>query len=228
MSTLENGTGSSAIAGAVRRPSTSQSDLELKSSNQFESATSGEIDSVSLLLAYRQMLVSLFLSALIFIALFTLIFWSSMFPTDGIRSSPSPVMVSILAGSLGAIFSSLLRLYNFRDLPQALVRAELRELRSYYLLIYSLVPIIIGSIASGLVYVIISATLLQGPLFPTFLCKSENQKCIDFYDLTQFWGPAASIDYAKMLVWGFIAGFAERLVPNSLNTLADSAKPGSK
>jgi hypothetical protein len=34
-------------------------------------------------------------------------------------------------------------------------------------------------------------------------------------------------DYAKSIVWGFIAGFAERLVPDTLESLSRSAQKGN-
>ena len=41
------------------------------------------------------------------------------------------------------------------------------------------------------------------------------------------WGPDAAQDYAKVLVWGFVAGFAERFVPDTLQRLVQSGNSAS-
>jgi hypothetical protein len=42
--------------------------------------------------------------------------------------------------------------------------------------------------------------------------------------------PATSADFAKLMVWSFVAGFAERLVPDTLSRFVEqgTANSGSK
>jgi hypothetical protein len=40
----------------------------------------------------------------------------------------------------------------------------------------------------------------------------------------QSYGPAQASDYAKALLWGFVAGFSERLIPDALQTFAKRLK----
>ncbi len=41
--------------------------------------------------------------------------------------------------------------------------------------------------------------------------------------LADNWSPAKATDYSKALLWGFIAGFAERLVPDVLGKLVSAS-----
>ena len=46
-----------------------------------------------------------------------------------------------------------------------------------------------------------------------------------FATVADEWHPAEASDYVKTLVWSFIAGFAERLVPDTLQGLTRAAQP---
>ena len=184
-----------------------------------------------ILAAYKQMLTSLFVATLRISAAamaITLAFHYGQQP----RRDPPLMVILILAGALGAFFSALIRLYNFADLPKALVDPTgLSQLRSGYLLIYSLVPPVVGAIAATVLYISFSAELLQGVLFPTFECKIESRRiedCKTFGDTISNYGPKVATDYAKCLVWAFIAGFAERLVPDALQSFASKAENSAR
>ncbi len=126
--------------------------------------------------------------------------------------------------SLGAFFSALIRLYNFEDLPKALILRELEDLPKGHLLIYSFVPAVVGSISATVLYLIFAADLLQGGLFPKFGCDLGDNNCNLFRTLLDNWHPAQAEDYAKALVWAFVAGFAERLVPDTLQGLSKASQ----
>jgi hypothetical protein len=95
-------------------------------------------------------------------------------------------------------------------------------------IIYSLVPPVVGAIAATVLYITFAAGLLEGALFPKFACKLMDEKgaslvpdaCRTFGTAISDFGPATAVDYAKALIWAFIAGFAERLVPDALQTFA--------
>jgi hypothetical protein len=144
-------------------------------------------------------------------------------------SDPAPAfsifVVVVMAGAVGAFFSSLQRLYDFDGLPQILYDEQLGD-EYLTLFVYSLIPPLIGGIAAAVLYLIFAGELLSvGTLFPKFGCKQPSS-CVDFATLLAYWGPDQAIDYAKAIVWGFVAGFAERLVPTLLNSFAQKADGG--
>ena len=92
-------------------------------------------------------------------------------------------------------------------MPKALGMRELQALPRGHLLIYSLVPAVVGAISATVLYVIFAGTLVQGDLFPKFSCDlGGDQKCALFRTLMNNWHPSEAKDYAKALVWAFIAG----------------------
>ena len=180
-----------------------------------------------LLGAYKQMLASLFIATLVVIAatLLLIVPYYIIQQLNGGKPSESSSIFGtvVLAGALGALFSALIRLYNLEDLPKALVAQDLEGLPSKYLFIYSLVPIVVGAIAAAVLYLVFAAKFLTGNFAPEFDCI-HGDGCATFLDFVAHWSPNGGDNFAKALVWGFIAGFAERLVPNTLRTLARSVE----
>ncbi len=138
-----------------------------------------------------------------------------------------PLLILIMfAGMIGAFFSALTRLYNVDDASVVLISPTVSHLGRSYLLIYSFVPMIVGAVAAVVLYVAFVADLVHGGgVLPTISCRGTN-KCPDMRDLLQNYGPSSAVDYAKTLIWAFIAGFSERLVPDTLQTLV--AKQGKQ
>jgi hypothetical protein len=181
-----------------------------------------------ILAVYKQMLVSLFigtLAVMMVLAAFVLPFFISYYVKGQLDARDPPLLlIVVLAGALGAFFSVLMRLYNYEDLPKALVSPDLDGLPPSYLVIYSLVPAVVGAIAATVLYMLFASGLIKGDLFPAFVCKKGQNMCATFGMLIGEWGPDQATDYAKSIVWGFIAGFAERLVPDTLESLSRSAQ----
>jgi hypothetical protein len=99
-----------------------------------------------------------------------------------------------------------------------------------------------GAVFAALLYVIFIGGLLQGPLFPKIsspagACESpqvpgqaavgqQEEKCpavVSFSDFVKKTAPASGAQFAILLVWSFIAGFAERFVPDTIDRLVNKA-----
>jgi hypothetical protein len=127
----------------------------------------------------------------------------------------------MLAGVLGAFFSALMRLVD--KAGAALITSTAQELRGRYLLMYSLIPPVIGAIAAVVLYMVFVAKFFESPLFPKIGCLPDKP-CVSLLDLMNYYWPSSPEDYGKALVWSFIAGFAERLIPDVLQGLAAKAE----
>ena len=128
--------------------------------------------------------------------------------------------LAVMAGALGAFLSALIRLYNDTEYPRLLGDGVARTLRRWDLIIYSLVPPVVGVLSAGVLFVIFAAGMLEGgALFPTFKCQLAGAECATFKDFIFNFGPSEATGYARTIVWCFLAGFAERLVPDKLRGL---------
>lgn len=177
-----------------------------------------------ILAAYARMLTWSFGSTCALLAILTVLIGVPVWTADA-DSAPagSSVFLAVFgSGALGAFFSSLIRLYSYDDLPKALLEENLRGLPKMQIAIYSLVPPVIGGISSGVLYLVFASGVSAiSPLFPEFACPAHVlNECKDFTTFLDKFGPTGPVDYAKVLVWGFVAGFAERLVPDTLKGLA--------
>jgi hypothetical protein len=171
---------------------------------------------IRILGAYKQMLAYQFGGTLI-LAGGTALY---LFILYGGHSQTSPPLLALvmLAGMIGAFFSALTRLYNVDQASVALISPTIRQLGGFYLMMYSFVPPIIGAIAAVVLYLMFVGKLLEGALFPSIACLPEKV-CLSLLDIMNNYWPSKPEDYGKALVWSFIAGFSERLVPDMLQGL---------
>jgi len=138
--------------------------------------------------------------------------------------NPPFYLFAILAGTLGAFMSTLIRLYNYEEFPRVVHGQGLERLRRSDLTVYSLVPPVVGALSAAILFIAFAAGVVEGgSFFPTFACQAGEKMCGSFDTLIHQFGPADATDYARTLVWCFIAGFAERLVPDKLKGLAAGA-----
>jgi len=144
----------------------------------------------------------------------------SLFLPDllGDRYRPFPAVFGVfIAGMIGGFVSTQLRLQASQPSGSEPV-TELVQLNQGRLSI-TFSPIL-GGIFAVILFVLLAGGLVQGDLFPTIAGPASGA-------LDQFWrvsGTASAVDAAKLLIWSFLAGFAERLVPDALQRIASTPK----
>ncbi len=110
-----------------------------------------------------------------------------------------PLLLAVgLLGALGAYFS---RITGFRA---DVARIGFDEVTNAYRWSMLLVHLMVGLIGAMVLFVVIGAGLIKGPAFPDLGALLGDPPGLSWPDL------------AKLSVWSFLAGFSERLVPDTL------------
>lgn len=92
-------------------------------------------------------------------------------------------------------------------------------------------PAISGAIFAALLYMLFIGGLLEGDLFPKLGSNpgnTNNQDGTSMWDFLKHARPGSSRDYAKLIIWSFIAGFAERFVPDTLSRFISRREADTK
>jgi hypothetical protein len=192
-----------------------------KRAKKPKAATDGKIERTKVLAAYKQMLKYQFVGTGILVAVVVTILMVSY----ATKWFGVPLLLLVmLAGMLGAFFSALTRLYNVDQAGVVIFTSTVQDLGGGpYLFMYSFVPPIIGAIAAVVLYLVFVAGFLHTDLFPTIACL-KDKPCDSIQNLMDNYWPKEPQDYGKALVWAFVAGFSERLVPDVLTSLASKTE----
>lgn len=184
-----------------------------------ESSESPQIESREALDIHRQIVIWLFVATFIILVILS----ASLIYLDMTGRGPSCLIVVSFSGIIGGFVSALKRMYAFKDIfPKKDFCVWLKQ-ANFYVICYSTIPPLIGAIAAIILYVIFASGMLTGDLFPEFHCARGQDMCNQFKDFVSDWQPETAKDYAKSIVWGFIAGFSERFVPDILNKFGDNS-----
>ena len=121
------------------------------------------------------------------------------------------LVVCIFFGFLGAFLSRLMAFHSTsRDL-------SVEDLLGGYAWHFLMVRLLVGAFSALVLYLAISAGLLGGELFPEPVPGGGFGQLWVWYEQFGYSGPSAN--FAKLIVWCFIAGFSERFLPDSLSAL---------
>lgn len=121
------------------------------------------------------------------------------------------------AGAVGAVINNYYRLAKLSEADKAAI--EVLDGTVFTMQIY--VSVLISGALGLVMYALFLSGLLQGSLFPKF--KSLDLDFKNIFVLLETVSPNQNVDTAKAIVWAFIAGFSERLVPNVLDRLVNQA-----
>ena len=131
----------------------------------------------------------------------------------------------LYCGIMGGFVSSQRRMQSIPNEEDPLISAFGLDNAGYYLWLSPL----LGAIFAVVLGAMFTAGLLKGTLFPDFyIAPGGAHEGLSFFHFTWSTLPKSGEEYAKLFVWAFIAGFAERLVPDSLDRLASKMSPGDK
>jgi hypothetical protein len=141
---------------------------------------------------------------------------------DGFSDLHITTILAVLsAGAVGGFVSAQRRVQGVSNRGESML--DLIELST---LTGTLLAPITGAVFAGVLFMMFTGTLISGGgLFPTIATPKDavsGGMVLDVF--SKGTGPAAGLDWAKLLVWSFVAGFAERFVPDALDRLVSRSE----
>jgi hypothetical protein len=145
--------------------------------------------------------------------------------SEAIKVIPEGIAILVLVflvGAMGGLVSILQRFQGISDEGDPLYTVF--QLKHGGISVKS--SAIGGAISAVILYLVIAGGLLEGALFPKFTLSEDNSTREFLKGFLTVMTPYKAPDYAKLVVWSFIAGFAERFVPDTLSRFA-AARPST-
>jgi len=135
--------------------------------------------------------------------------------------APQLIVFVFLAGALGGITNTYQRLKSMPlNEPERSVFNNLIAVTQVYA-----TPMVAGTFAI-VAYALFASGMLEGTLFPSFSGGSETYE--DLNTVFNGMSPSTAADAAKAIIWGFIAGFSEKMIPNILDKMGEDAAEGKE
>jgi hypothetical protein len=130
---------------------------------------------------------------------------------------PQPIAFVLFAGALGATFSAQRRIQTAGGSRSTLISL----MRSGSTRLSVQIAPIIGGLSAMILAFLFASGLLSGALFPKVSIISKPP---DGLPLFLPLNSVNDISFTMLMVWSFVAGFAERLIPDALDRLATQAE----
>jgi hypothetical protein len=87
---------------------------------------------------------------------------------------------------------------------------------------------LLGAIFATVLLFMFIGGILTGTVFPAFYTPQAGKEGLSHFWFAWETVPTTAVEYGKLFLWAFLAGFAERLVPDSLDRLASKLSPNDK
>jgi hypothetical protein len=131
---------------------------------------------------------------------------------------------AVYAGIMGGMVSCTRRLSEVPTSGDAL--GSIYALKnSRYVLYFA--PLT-GAVFAVVTMLLFMGQVLKGMVFPSFPDLAATGAVSGQWQFTRYLLPASSKDYALLFLWCFIAGFAERFIPDTLTDLTQRASDRDK
>jgi hypothetical protein len=157
--------------------------------------------------------------SIFWVSVYTLVFGGWLAVSHHLHWIPVTGLIAsvIYFGLVGGYVSSMRRLQGLEfDQGDPIVGIYGLKGATYFMLLSPM----LGATFAIILSLFFAGGLLKGGAFPEF----HQQPVANLADFIIGLHPDATKDYALLMIWSFIAGFAERLVPDNLDKLIASQK----
>lgn len=145
-----------------------------------------------------------------------------LYAIDSFSENFSIISILFLSGALGGVTNNYWRL---RNVPSN-VNGFVDDKNNLIAIIQIYVSPVLAGAFGIVLYSIFASGILQGSLFPEF--KAIDGDYNTMKELLRSVAPSKQDDAIKAIVWSFVAGFSEAMVPNIIDKLAKEPVAASK